>query len=304
MYPDNSWYSHRNILAKYCGVRLNIPIFGSLLHGHIAISEHKSSQIGHLGKRKFTIAPAFLWNKKQLEYSKREGNKNIYAIGAPFLYLHKLKKNLYKKNKPQGTIVFPIKSDFSNIQDNTLINLLRIVEKRFPKPYTLCLSHQDYKYKKRPIKNWKIITCGSRNDTRFLYKLYKFLNKNKNIISTYSGSVVLYSLYLKKKTFILDKYIDIKKKKKILFNKENHNFHLNVLKDFKKYEIDNNNLNLKKNYKGVLKILGYDCLKDREELKELLGWNSTIKTFCAKLFILFYDFIKGKNLRKLGKYDL
>ena len=79
---------------------------------------------------------------------------------------------------------------------------------------------------------------------------------------------------------------------------------MNVLKDFKKYGIDNDNLNLKKNYKGVLKILGYDCLKDREELKELLGWNSIIKTFCAKLFILFYDFIKGKNLRKLGKYDL
>ena len=95
MYPDNSWYSHRFILSKYCGVNPNIPIYGSLLHGHTPVVSrfYKKLKI-IIGKRKFNLAPAFFWNKEQVKYAKKKGIKNVCAIGAPFLYLHKLKKKI------------------------------------------------------------------------------------------------------------------------------------------------------------------------------------------------------------------
>ena len=98
MYPDNSWYSHRQILLRYCNIFKDFPVFASIQHGHIPIkSRHYRSHNIIMGKRKFTFAPALVWNKKQVNFSMSKGVKNIHAIGSPFLYLLKIIK-LKKKN--------------------------------------------------------------------------------------------------------------------------------------------------------------------------------------------------------------
>ena len=35
MYPDNNWYSHRKILAEYCGIEDLKKLLGSIQHGWI-----------------------------------------------------------------------------------------------------------------------------------------------------------------------------------------------------------------------------------------------------------------------------
>jgi hypothetical protein len=303
MYPDNSWYSHRIVLSRYCNINPDRHIFGGVLHGFVPLySRLKRKYKIIVGKRKFSIAPFFFWNRRQLQQAQKKGLKNVYAIGAQFLYLCKLKKkNLEKKC---GTLVMPLKTspDFKSIfADDKLLNF---VEKRFLKPYIICVGADDYKLFSKKIKKrkkeWKVVTCGERTDPRFLFRLYKFISNTDSVIATFAGSVVLYSMFMKKKTYVIDYYKQ--NNKKVLFHPNYYPEHLEALKDFKKFGINIKNLNDKNNYKGVLEILGYNCLKTPRELKILLGWDSIIKLFFSKLFAIIYDLIKGKDLRKFGSY--
>ena len=87
MYPDNSWYSHRQILLRYCNIFKDFPVFASIQHGHIPIkSRHYRSHNIIMGKRKFTFAPALVWNKKQVNFSMSKGVKNIQTVKARALW--------------------------------------------------------------------------------------------------------------------------------------------------------------------------------------------------------------------------
>ena len=82
MYPDNNWYSHRKILAEYCGIQ-DRELLGSIQHGWINSKNYDSFLI----RRKFNL---YCWNDSLSKYSIEKGFKKIIPIGAPFLYLCKL----------------------------------------------------------------------------------------------------------------------------------------------------------------------------------------------------------------------
>jgi len=70
---------------------------------------------------------------------------NTHIIGAPFIYLHELKKNNFFDSK--GTIVFP---SHSTPEIDVILShkkLIEIVEKQERGPYTVCLYYTDYKKK-------------------------------------------------------------------------------------------------------------------------------------------------------------
>tara|TARA_B100000768_G_scaffold179741_1_gene198080 strand:- start:2060 stop:3016 length:957 start_codon:yes stop_codon:yes gene_type:complete len=302
MYPDNSWYSHRYILAKYCKVKNDLPIFGSMVHGYIPLASRFKNKFNIIsGKRKFTMANFFFWNKKQVMYSKRNGVKNVNAIGAPFLYLHKM--NIKKFLKPEGTLIMPAKSGSEIKAKYSLMKLIELVEKKFPKPYTLCVGSLDCHSTKKQINNrsnWKVVTCGNRTDKKFLFKLYSYLNNHMHVVQTFPSSSLLYSLFLKKKTYFIDHYYE--NNKRVMLHQNFYEDHIEYINDFKKYNFNFKKINSKKNYTSVLKILGFDCLKSRTELKKLFGWDNKIKIFFAIFFLYTYDLMHGQDLRNKGVY--
>ena len=138
MFLDNSFYSHRKILSKYCGVE-DKKCFASIQHGAFTFKQEKL-----IGKRLFIISPFLCWNKRLFRISKKNNVPNVISIGAPFLYLDNLKKN--KKYKPQRvTLVFPTKRSFSQKRDLNQKKFIEITEKKFKGPYTICIYFVDLK---------------------------------------------------------------------------------------------------------------------------------------------------------------
>ena len=74
-----------------------------------------------------------------------------------------------------------------------------------------------------------------------------------------------------------------------------------MLKDLSKYGIDTKNLNNKKNKIKIKSMMGNGFLKSPEELKVILGWNSILKIFMAKIFSKLIDF--KENIKKGSNYS-
>ena len=197
MYPDNNWYSHRKILAEYCGIQ-DRELLGSIQHGWINSKNYDSFLI----RRKFNL---YCWNDSLSKYSIEKGFKKIIPIGAPFLYLCKLNQNLVNI-KGNGTIVFPSHSNLEDYQKVNHKGLIDIVENKFEGPYKVHFYYTDFfpenivEYEKR---GWEIFSSNSRSDNNFLINLLKNLSNAKTVVSTDISSVFFYAMYVNKKVFLV-----------------------------------------------------------------------------------------------------
>lgn len=285
MLPDNNWYGHRNILLKYLGEK-DKEIFAWIQHGW------EPQILGGMSRNlKSKIYPLFFWSK----FNRKFYNKDIksYTIGSPFLYLCKILEKKKKFDKPKGTLVFPIHTSQDYSQKSDHIDLIRKVKKVSSGPYTVCFYYRDFikknilPYKK---KGWKIVCCvRRRNDIKSLYRLYNEIVNHKSIIVSEFTTALFYSMYLKRETkVIIGKSYKAGKYEKIF---------LEFYK--KKYpELFNNFLSSNKGYELAKIELGYKNIKNKQDLKKLLGINSIYKNILAKFFKVLYDLFYGSGLRK------
>ena len=284
MMLDNSFYSHRKIFQEYCNLKKEKLVFGGIQHGWLS---EESAICTDLGKRSISIYPFFCWSENLQRILLQQKIKNTYAIGAPFLYLDKLREKDIPP-KEQGTIVFPSKCHFvdKNVIRVNHEELIRITEAEHEPPYTASLFHTDMVdktmnfYKK---KNWKIISFGERLDPNFLYTLYNEIKKSKNCIFTSIVSPMFYAFFLKKNTTLVthfnhnNKLIPIKKTMyeyevtDEMFYKNNYQFIYHKNKLEQKYLLS-------------LSELGFSSMKKPDELKLLFGWDSFLKQKIAKIF--------------------
>ena len=292
MFVDNTWYSHRRILAEYCKVD-DVPILGSIQHG-VQIEGFDNN----LGKHKIPYARYFCWGTKTYDYCKKNNVKNVIPIGAPFLYLDQLTKSYEKKSN--GTICFPAHSNPTDkrfFQHELFINF---VMDNFPPPYTACLFFLDFNDENCSIyknRGWEIVTAGDRSNPLFLNNLYFYISKNEFVVCTELGTSLFYSMYLNKKCSY---------SYKIKVNGEDIYFQKFPSTDFYldqliKYKSDNKFLLEKiidpiKSKKLADEELGLDNMKDVSDLKNLIGYDSFLKKFSAKTFRYYMDFkYKGKR---------
>lgn len=288
MFQDNNWYGNRYILSRYLKEK-DKTIFASIQHGYIFFGENLK-----LKKRKIESAPWLVWNDFLNLVLKKNGHKNIFSIGAPFLYLDKILK--YKK-KSYGTLVIPSKSAYEIDIVIDYENLYKFVKKKFKPPYAILVGYNDLKRVNKirnNFKNCKFITCGKRTNKYFTFNLYNYLTKYKNVVHFYPGSPLFYSIFLKKKTYYFKKrFVKNLKGKGALFGK---NKELKLLKEEddkivknikKEIGLDFKNLNSPKNYIKARTALGYNCIKPKNELRKLLGWHSNIKIFISLILKIF-----------------
>jgi hypothetical protein len=300
MFPDNDWYGHRSILHKYIDQK-DKKIFASLQHGWV--SQYITT------KYRKSFYPRLVWSNKNISASENSGNKNIIAIGSPFLYLCKFYKKRLKK-KVRGTIIFlPHSTQDAHVKFDHK-KIIKGITKKFKKPYTVCFYYYDFKkkntfeYKK---KKWRVICCvKNRNDKEALYSLYDEINNHNHVVCGEFNTALFYGMYLKKKTSILydgnlnfSSYDHIAKAQMNMYKQNYPKLFINFL-------------NPKIGYELAKKELGHTMLKSKEELKRILGHTSIIKIFFAEVFAFFYDCKYGKELRqgldqsksKLAKYKL
>lgn len=298
MYIDNGWYGGRYILSKYCNINES-EAFASIQHGHNIISDK------NLGKRKISITPWLVWNKNISEICSKRGFANVIPIGSVFLYLVKIVKFKIKKSK--GTLIFPLLSQPEEKNDTNYLKLITYLNKKFPPPYTISVSIDDLKKidkKLKKIKNVKFISWGYRGDRKYLSRLIKNIKLHKKIVCIYPGSPLIYSIYLKRKVYLLNDYF-LNKPKKIKKIKRSLNLNIN---DFKTYGLNIENLNSNNNLAIVKKMLGEEHLKTPNELLNLLGWDNPFKKILAKILCMIInikeDFLNGLNhskKRRLGR---
>ena len=293
MYQDNNWYAHRKVFLDYCNIDYDYSALAAIQHGWMNVGQR-----GHLGKRSFaSLIPYLCWSKN-VEQSVKKYTTNIYTVGAPFIYLHEIKKK--KKYNPKGTLVFPTHNTPEINTEFKHEKLIDIVEKEEEGPYTVCLYYTDYKkknidfYKKR---KWKVICCGNRTDKKFLYKLYSHIRNTKNVVCSELTSPLFYSMYLNKKTRILNK---VKNKYYSISEVEMWNFEMTSYKFFKKKypSIFKNGMKLKEGKQLADIELGAKYLKSKKTIKKLMGWDNMLKIYLAKLLAFMMDLKHRTNLRQ------
>ena len=292
MFPDNNWYGHREILLRYLGIK-DKKIFASIQHGwrslFLSTPNYKNKKY-----------PVLLWSNSYVKDSNKK-NKNVYTVGAPFLYLCeilKIRKNNKKINTtiPKGTLIFPSHSSQDFKQETNHNLLIKNIEEKFKGPYTICFYYYDLNLKDVAIykeKKWRVVCCTrGRTDKYALYRQYIEINKHNTIVCGEFNSALFYGMYLKKNTSIT-----IESNKRISFyNEEDKHQFDSYMKIYP--ELGNSFLSADKGYDLGKKELGFDYMKNKEDLKKILGCNSIIKNYLSKLFSIIYDLKYGSGLRE------
>ena len=284
MFVDNDWYGHRSILAKYCKVK-DQKILGSIQHG-----VHVADLQSNLGKHKLPFVKHFCWSRAVYENSIKNKISNVVPIGAPFLYLDKMNKDI---RPSKGTLAFPAHSNPDDPRNFRHEVFLKYIMDNFPKPYTVCLFFLDFHeniiniYSKH---NWNVVTAGNRSSPDFLRNLYEFISKHEHCVSTELGTSLFYTLYLNKKSSYAYK---------IKLNDKNFYFskfsELMFMDQFKNYKNENKFL-LEKiiephEGKKLADIeLGKEFVKSSEELKKIVGFDNIYKKNSAKILGKIIDF--------------
>ena len=289
MFPDNNWYSHKEILNKY--IKKNIKTFyASVQHGSITHSYDKN-----FGRILFPFIKYLVWNKKAYKICKKNGYENAEIIGAPFIYLDKLMKSQkFIINKNSYLIFIPHSGEVAPSDGFHHEKFINYAKKNFKGSLTACFFYKDINknltklYKKHKIK---IFTCGKRNNKKYLFSLYKQMRIHENIVITLLGSPLFYSLYLNKKTFFLRDFTPPLTPKKFGTQEKKYQVKYNFLY---KYLPKNYKVNAIKGKKLADEELGVKFLKDKKSLKKLLySKNFFIKFYTEICKFLIY--IKWKN---------
>ena len=289
MFPDNNWYSHKEILKKY--IKKNIKIFNaSVQHGSITHTFDRK-----FGRIIFPFIKYLVWNKKALNVCKNNGFNNAEIIGAPFIYLNELmKKKKFVTNKNSYFIFIPHSGELGSSVKFDHKNFIIFAKKKFRGSLTACFFYKDINnnliklYKKNKIK---IFSCGKRNNKKYLFSLYKQMRVHENIVVTLLGSPLFYSLYLNKKTFFVRDFTPLLTPKKFESQEKIYqNKHTFLYKNLaNNYKVDP-----VKGKKIADDELGVKFLKDKSSLRKLLYSQNIFVKFYTEI-CKFLLYIKWKN---------
>ncbi len=288
MYPDNNWYSHKEILNKYIGEKIKV-YKSSIQHGSITVTYDK-----FFGKVKFPFINYLVWNKKALDICRQNGNRNSSIIGSPFIYLNDIMKHKNYKAKPKSYFIFVPHSAEYIPGPFYHSDFISFAKKKFKGRLTVCFFYKDLnsKLKKLYGKNKiKVFSCGKRKNKNYLFSLFVQMKLNENIVITELGSPLFYSLFLEKNTYFVDSFTPSVTPKKFIRQEMNYK---------KKYEFlydklpKNKKVNAYYGKKLANYELGIKYMKKKEDLKKLLVPNNIFFKIYTEI-CKFLIYLKWKN---------
>ena len=290
MFEDNTWYSHRKILADYCNIE-DKPAYASIQHGWFKLD---NNIIRNLKTSKIPNSKFLCWSDKIVNQYKKNNIKNVEAIGAPFIYLYDDIKKKFDVSK--NILLFPPHTTEHEGRPSNFAKhneLISYVENKYNGPYSVCLFYQDMKeeiikiYRKA---KWDVVCCGlNRSDDNYLKKFIQFVSNHDKILVCEMTSAYLYAIYMKKEVKIIHDFSKDITHRAFTGREIQESDWIYYEKYFPYFK---NDIEFSIKFEEVKRELGCKSKKSKDELKELLGWNSFSKNLSA-FFINKY-----KNLEK------
>lgn len=191
MNVDNGYYGHREILARYAGVRSPAPpIWGYLQHGW------------HPGRgfpdryRLADLLPKLVWSWRNLAEGNHGGGRRYVGVGAPFLYLLRLLGSVDAPDTP-CTLVYPFHTAPEEYTLGSHDALVREIAEREAGPVTACLYSLDFADHsvRKPYEDagFRVITHGRRDDPDFLFRQRSEILRHSRVVSNRVGTAIWYA---------------------------------------------------------------------------------------------------------------
>ncbi len=198
---SNRYYGHDHVLARYCGLASPRPIRGEVQHGWN--STYGLVEVGGAAKR--TALPRFVWNRRNLDWCRREGIRDVEAIGAPFLY-HPHEE---AAAAPGSLLVCP----FHGWEKGPVLGSFRAyvdaleeIRGRF-REVTVCLYWLEYAnpdvHRLYQDAGYRVVTNGHRDgNPGFVAALSRHLAGHEYVTSNRIATIAFCALYLGRKFFL------------------------------------------------------------------------------------------------------
>jgi len=270
-------------MAEYCEIK-DRPAYASIQHGWFRILDNETKD---LKVSKIPGVTFLCWSKKiERLFKKNNLEKNIVAIGAPFVYLYDEKKPNIKTER--NVLIFPPHTGELENRPSNFVNHKQLIEHvtvEYEGPYSVCLFYQDMKkdiikiYKE---KNWKIFCCGNRENLEFLNYFINMVSLHQNIIVCEMTSAYLYAIYMGKDVKILNKFNRFYTHRNFFAQKVDEDPWIYYQDSYPFLSIDS----FEEKLKYAKLELGYENKKTKEEIKKLMGWDSFLKGLLSKFISL------------------
>jgi hypothetical protein len=281
---ENRFYGHVHLLAKYCGLEGSPWINGYLQHGWNATDGFGN----YLGSKR--SANKYVWSKRCENIIKQNGKKNVFSIGAPWLYLSDVDPQATNQ-KRSGVVAYPAHSSSWSKLGDTSLEYANFLKDKYGS-VTVVLHRYDYANTKEKQTyesvGHQVKTHGNGTpwenefDPMFLRNQRDLLSGFSVVVSNVMSTAVLYAASLGLKAEIggpVDYSITNADDKASQTGDglTNWNSMINQSPDLWKEE------------------LGLDCKKSPQELKEILGWGSKPKKSATFFFARAKDLLTGSN---------
>lgn len=288
---ENTDYSNLYILNQYAGVKFGTPILGRLQHGW---SPDELSTMYYQNN----YVQSFVWSQKAEECARGKGWRNVYAIGAPWLYLTAILEKDGWNSCPEESIELRSLEEiwvygFHSTKrvesvDTELVEFIELAIKSKATRKQVLLSESDFRciqsYSSELLNQIDIVTLGKRrgniSSNSHLFRLYHLLSNTQTIVTDHPTTLLLYGITLGcRLRWIYNSSFD-----------KGHEFALKnndlELKDFMSDSL--NDVELKK--------FAYDCLgqssfKTPDEIRNLFSWHSDGMLFSQKISTIFKNTI-------------
>jgi hypothetical protein len=260
---ENRFWGHIQLLAKYCGLDDQPWLNGYLQHGWNATDGFGN----YLGSKRF--ANKYVWSKRCEDLIKNSGKKNVFAIGAPWIYLEDVYPQQLKQNQ-SGTIAYPAhSSSWSKMGDTNkeYANFLKdkygeimVVLHRYD--FANAETRKSYESIGHSITTHGVGTPWEKDfDPLFLKKQRDVVSRFEKVVSNSMSTAILYATSLGL-TAEIGGPID--------YSVTNPDDKASQAGDGKTNWVELLNNNYSQLWRDEL---GLNCKKSPTELREILGWD-------------------------------
>jgi len=282
---ENRFYGHIHLLAKYCGLEGQPWLNGYLQHGWNATDGFGN----YLGSKRF--ANKFVWSKRCEEIIKVNGKSNVFAIGAPWLYLEDVYPQTETREK-NGVIAYPAHSSSWSHMGDTSKEYASYLKDQYG-PITVVLHKYDFANadtkQKYESAGHSVISHGSGTpwekgfDLEFLKKQRDVVARFSKVVSNSMSTAILYATSLGL-TAEVGGPID--------YSVTNPDDKASQAGDGKTDWAKMLNNNFAQLWKDEL---GLNCKKSPTELKEILGWSPRPRKSIFFIFKRGIDLFSGST---------
>ncbi len=284
---ENRFYGHLHLLAQYCGFEGQPWLNGYLQHGWNA-TDGFGNYLG--GKR---VSNKYVWSKRCENLILNKGKKNVFAIGAPWIYLEDVYPQITKQNQ-SGTIAYPAhSSSWSKMGDtsNEYANFLKdkygevmVVLHRYD--FSNTETRKIYESSGHSVTTHGVGTPWEKGfDPLFLKNIRDLVSGFSTVVSNSMSTAILYATSLGLKPEIggpISYSITDSDDKASQVGDGSVDWNAKIMEP-------ENQINLWKSE------LGLDCKKSPNELREILGWIPQPKKSASFLIKRSVDLVSGSS---------